>query len=136
MDEPGAETILIVDDREDDQYLLEKMLRRVGVQNLGGWLARLRKGKSWKTLQLKRQLPRGSEEKNKLLVAPGGFPASRRWQSYCCYGSSYSFKQRVIAPVNIESQRFQYLRYAVFAYLYCILTFLIAPSKNVKTLNR
>jgi len=39
-------------------------------------LPRLRKGKSWKILQLKRPLPEGSEEKNKLLVAPGGFPAS------------------------------------------------------------
>ena len=35
-----------------------------------------------------------------------------------------------------ESQRFQYLSYAVFAYLYCNFTYLIAASKNAKILNR
>ena len=35
-----------------------------------------------------------------------------------------------------ESQRFQYLSYAVFAYLYCNLTYLIAVSKDAKILNR
>ena len=64
----------------------------VGVRNPDGWLRRLRKKKSWKILRLKRPLPRGSEEKNKLLVAPGGFPVSWRWQSYFCYGSSCSIQ--------------------------------------------
>jgi hypothetical protein len=36
------------------------------VQNPDGWLPRLRKGKSWKVLPLKKPLPEGSEEKNKL----------------------------------------------------------------------
>ena len=36
------------------------------VQNPDGWLPQLKKGKSWKILQLKRLLPEGSEEKNKL----------------------------------------------------------------------
>ena len=111
----------------------------VGVRNPDGWLRRLRKEKSWKTLRLKRPLPRGSEEKNKLLVAPGGFPASRRWQSYCCYGSSYSIQtaaNRSREHQAAESQQFQYLSYAVFAYLYCNLTYLIEVSKDAKILNR
>jgi hypothetical protein len=39
---------------------------RVEGQNPDGWLPQLKKGKSWKILQLKRLLPEGSEEKNKL----------------------------------------------------------------------
>ena len=37
-----------------------------------GWLRRLKKERSWKTLPLKKPLPEGSEEKNeiRLLVAP------------------------------------------------------------------
>ena len=98
-------------------------LGRVEVQNPDGWSPRLKKERSWKTLQLKRPLPRGSEEKNKLLVAPGGFPASWRWQSYCCYGSSYSFKQRVIAPVNIRQPKVSDSNICAMLYLHIYIAF-------------
>ena len=41
-------------------------LGRVEGRNPDGWSPRLKKERSWKTLQLKRPLPEESEEKNKL----------------------------------------------------------------------
>src|SRR5262245_17216324 len=60
--------------------IVVRMVRRgqVEVQDPDGLLLRLRKGRSWKTLRLKRRPPEGSEEKNKIYARRQPLQRQRR----------------------------------------------------------